>query len=348
MRDLAARVEAKQSLDGCLGVSYRDSEGRLKSNPARPVETNLDNLPAPARHLVADIYEKGQYYALLEADRPVGGIVTTRGCPFSCGFCYNTTKRYRMRSPENVVEELVHLKTKLGVNFVEFNDILFTANRRRAERIFELLIKENLGIRFAFKARAPEINDRFVDLARRAGAAQIGFGVESGSQAIIERMNKKTTVEQCAKGIETVRKAKIRCHTGYVLGYPGETPDTIRQTVDFILKTKPTTVTIDVLLPYPDTPVYHEAKADGSLVGDWSPNMPEYPWVKLPWVRSREELEQARSWAMNRVFFRPFYAWQFVSMIASARNRKLAEYMAQETRLSLFPKYDEASRAIGW
>ena len=107
-------------------------------------------------------------------------------------------------------------------------------------------------------------------------------------------------------------------------------------------------MTIDVLLPYPDTPVYHEAKADGSLVGDWSPNMPEYPWVKLPWVRNREELEQARSWAMNRVFFRPFYAWQFVSMIASARNRKLAEYMAQETRLSLFPKHDEASRAIGW
>ena len=348
MEELARRVEANQSLEGCLGVTYRDAQGTIVSNDARPVETNLDKLPAPARHLVADIYERGEYYALLEADRPVGGIVTTRGCPFSCGFCYNTTKRYRMRSPENVVEELVHLKTKLGVNFVEFNDILFTANRRRAERIFELLIKENLGIRFAFKARAPEINDHFVDLARRAGAAQIGFGVESGSQEILERMNKKTTVEQCAKGIETVRRAGIRCHTGYVLGYPGETPDTIRQTVDFILKTKPTTVTIDVLLPYPDTPVYHEAKADGSLVGDWSPDMPEYPWVKLPWVRNREELEKARSWAMNRVFFRPFYAWQFVSMIASARNRKLAEYMAQETRLSLFPKHDEASRAIGW
>ena len=168
MEELARRVEAKQSLDGCLGLSYRSDDGKLLSNPARPVETNLDRLPAPARHLVSDIYAKGQYYALLEADRPVGGIVTTRGCPFSCGFCYNTTKRYRMRSPENVVEELVHLKTKLGVNFVEFNDILFTANRRRAERIFELLIKENLGIRFAFKARAPEINDRFVDLARRA------------------------------------------------------------------------------------------------------------------------------------------------------------------------------------
>ncbi len=348
MQDLARRVERGESLDGCLGVTYRADDGELIHNAHRPVETDLDRIPNPARHLVTDIYERGEYYALLEAERPVGGIVTSRGCPFSCGFCYNTVKRYRMRSPESILEELTFLSETLKVRFVEFNDILFTANKRRAERVFELLVQAKLPIRFAFKARAPEITDDFVKLAKAAGAVQIGFGVESGVQEMLDRMMKKTTVEQCARGIEIVRRHGLRCHTGYVLGYPGETPDTIRETVDFITRTKPTTLTIDVLLPYPDTPVYHEARADGTLVGDWSPDMQEYPWVRLPWVRERADLERARAWAMNRVFFRPFYASQFVSMIVRARNRTLAQYMAQETKLALMPQYDVSSRAIGW
>ncbi|MFT7621640.1 MAG: anaerobic magnesium-protoporphyrin IX monomethyl ester cyclase [Myxococcota bacterium] len=348
MTELVDRLDRQESLHGCLGVTFRADDGALVHNGPRPVETDLDRFPAPARHLVADVYERGEYYALLEAERPVGGIVTSRGCPFSCGFCYNTVRRYRMRSPESIIEELTWLHEKLGVGFVEFNDILFTANKRRAERVFELMIAEKLPIRFAFKARAPELDDRFVSLARDAGAVQIGFGIESGVQEMLDRMMKKTTVEQCARGVALVRKYGLRCHTGFVLGYPGETPDTIRQTVDFILKTKPTTLTIDVLLPYPDTPVYHEAKANGTLMGEWAPDMPEYPWVKLPWVRTREDLEKARAWAMNRVFFRPFYAGQFVSMIAKARNRHLAKYMAQETKLALFPRFEESSRAIGW
>ncbi len=349
MGELANRVDRRETLAGCLGVVFRDPvTGAAVHNAPRPVELELDRLPQPSNDLVKDCYDAGQYYALLEAERPVGGIVTSRGCPFSCGFCYNTVKRYRMRSPENILEELTYLSRELKVRFVEFNDILFTANRRRAERVFELLIKEKLGIRFAFKARAPELTDDFVKLARQAGAVQIGFGVESGVQRILDRMNKKTTVAQCAKGIEIVRRAGLRCHTGYVLGYPGETPDTIRETVDFILKSKPTTLTIDVLLPYPDTPVYHEAKADGTLVGEWSPDMPEYPWVRLPWVRQREDLEAARTWAMNRVFFRPHYVRQFGSMIARGMNRQLAGYLAQETWLAVRPKLSVPSRAIGW
>jgi radical SAM superfamily enzyme YgiQ (UPF0313 family) len=253
-----------------------------------------------------------------------------------------------MRSPEHIVDELVYLRSEFGVSFVEFNDILFTANRKRAERVFELLIKEKVGIRFAFKARAPEVDDYFVRLAREAGAVQIGFGVESADQSILERMNKKTTVEQCAKAIATVRRAGLRCHNGFVLGYPGETQESIRKTVNFIVATKPTTVTIDVLLPYPDTPVYHEARADGTLVGDWSPQMHEYPWVKLPWTESRNDLEKARAWAMNRVFFRPYYAGQFVKMIVQARNSLLARYLAQETRLALTPDFSLSTRAVGW
>jgi len=348
MQELVNRLDQGQSLRGCLGVTYRDSDGRLIHNDERPVETELDRFPNPARHLVKDVYDQGQYYALLEAERPVGGIVTSRGCPFSCGFCYNTIRRYRMHSPEHILNELVTLRTEYGVRFVEFNDILFTANRERAERVFELLIQEKLDIRFAFKARAPELDDAFVALAKRAGAAQIGFGVESGVQTILDRMNKKTTVAQCARGIEIVRRHGLRCHTGYVLGYPEETPDTIRKTVEFILRTKPTTLTIDVLLPYPDTPVYKEAKANGTLVGDWSPEMTEYPWVQLPWVRQREDLELARTWAMNKVFFRPFYMKQFGQMIVRARNALLAKYMMQETRLAIAPKLHIPSRSIGW
>jgi len=348
MQELVNRLDKNKTLKGCLGVTYRETDGSLVHNDDRPVETELDRFPAPARHLVKDVYANGQYYALLEAERPVGGIVTSRGCPFTCGFCYNTVRRYRMHSPEHILDELIVLRQTHGVRFVEFNDILFTANRKRAERVFELLIQEKLDIRFAFKARAPELDDQFVSLAKQAGAVQIGFGVESGVQSILDRMNKKTTVAQCVRGIEIVRRHGLRCHTGYVLGYPGETPDTIRQTVDFILRTKPTTMTIDVLLPYPDTPVYQEAKANGTLVGDWSPDMKEYPWVRLPWVRCREDLELARTWAVNKVFFRPFYAKQFAQMVMQARNALLAKYMAQETRLALWPKFHEPSRSIGW
>ncbi|MBT9555868.1 MAG: VCBS repeat-containing protein [Myxococcales bacterium] len=130
-----------------------------------------------------------------------------------------------MRSPEGILEELTFMHDKLGVSFVKFNDILFTANRARAERVFELLIQEKLPIRFAFKARAPDVADDFVPLAKQAGAVQIGISVESADQDIVERVNKKTTVAQCARGIETVRRRGVRRHTGHVLGYAGEAPD---------------------------------------------------------------------------------------------------------------------------
>jgi anaerobic magnesium-protoporphyrin IX monomethyl ester cyclase len=348
MDEVAARRARGEGLLGCLGVTFRADDGTIVQNDGRPVDPDLDRLPLPAHHLVQECYDKGLYYALLEAERPVGGIVTSRGCPFSCGFCYNTVKKYRMRSPENILEELTFLHERLGVSFVEFNDILFTANKARAERVFELLIAEKLPIRFAFKARAPEITDDFVALAKRAGAVQIGFGVESADQDILDRMHKKTTVAECANGIATVRRHGVRCHTGYVLGYPGETPDTLRTTIDFIIKTKPTTLTIDVLLPYPDTPVYHEAIAAGTLVGEWSPHMPEYPWVRLPWIRRRDDLERARAWAMNRVFFRPHYMGQFATMITRGMNAHLGRYLVQETKLALAPQFDLATRAIGW
>jgi radical SAM superfamily enzyme YgiQ (UPF0313 family) len=314
---------------------WRRENGRAVSGPPH-VFPDPKNLPRPARGLVQDVYDARLYHSLLVRRRPVDTLLTSRGCPFSCGFCYNFRKKYRARDPWDVVEELLSIRER-GIRDVEIADDTFTADEGRAMDILGLIIKERLGVSFRIKSRVDVFTERLAARAREAGVYLVAFGMESGSQRMLNAMGKRITLEMSARARELCRENGFACHSSWVVGYPGETPETALATERFILAIKPTTANVAALRPYPGTPVYLEAEAAGTLAGDWAPDMEEYPWVRLPWTRTRADLEGLVRRMTRRVYFRPHYAWGFGRMIVEGANWMLARYAVQEAGKVLFP-----------
>lgn len=325
---LCAKLRDGGGLSDVKGLSWRD-RGRVVHTPPGECARDLDALGHPARDLVAEAYERKRYYTLLVRRRPVDTVMTSRGCPFRCNFCYNQNHEYRCRSPEHVMDELVSIR-KRGVRNVEIVDDTFTIRRDRAMDIFRRLAKERLGLSFRIKSRVDVVDAEFLAAARKAGAYLVAYGCESGDDGMLRRMDKRTTIADNERAIRLTKEAGMACHTSWVFGYPGETPESVARTADFIVRTKPTTAQIALLRPYPQTAAYRQAKEDGLLRGEWSADGGEQPWVQLPWAATRGDLERIVKKAMRKVYFRPYYVLQFGKMVLAGMNVTLARYVWQE------------------
>lgn len=328
MVKLCQALEKKLDISSVEGLYYRKN-GEIVFCPLFSSFKDLDKLKFPNREILDDVYKKKKYYLILTRDRPIDTIITSRGCPFSCGFCCITSKEYRARSPENVLEEILYVY-KRGIRNIDFGDANFTFDRLRALKIFELIKKEKLNIRFRFKSRVDSIDKELVRKAKEAGAYLISLGVESGSQKILDRMKKGITIEQSIKVCEIVMKEGLKLNTGWIIGYLGETEETIKETVKLILKIKPTTASINILIPYPGTSVYYEAKQEKLLVGDWNLENNFTPWVRLSWIKSYQQLQDIFRWVKNKVYYRPYYIRNFTKEIFYNFNPLLFRYAFYE------------------
>ena len=312
------------------GLSWRECFS-IRHTPAAPPERNVDAFPTPARELVADAYGRKKYYTLLVRERPTDTVTTSRGCPFRCAFCYNTSVAYRERSLENVMDEIAGIYER-GIRHVEFVDDNFTLDRKHAMGILRAIIKERMRLQIVIKSRVNAVDAELLRLAKRAGVYQISYGMESGVQQMLDRMRKGATVEDNERANRLTKQAGINSHASWFFGYPGETPETIEQTIDFTVRIKPTTANFGVFRPYPATQGYIEAEQAGTLVGDWSAKGRCVPWVKLPWTRSREDLEKWVRVAQRRVYFRPYYAYNLTKQIVVNANVTMARYAWQEAK----------------
>jgi anaerobic magnesium-protoporphyrin IX monomethyl ester cyclase len=330
--ELCDALSGYKDFTSIKGLSYRSEAGTVNNPPADPTG-DLDGLGFPARDLVGDIYGLKRYYTLLVRARPVDTLITSRGCPFSCNFCYNLNHRYRWRSTSHVMEEILAIH-KRGIRDIEICDDTFTCRRERAMEVFDELTREKIPVSFRIKSRVDIVNAEFVEKARRAGVYMISYGMESGDDEMLRRMNKRTTAADNERACRLTKESGIACHTGWIFGYPGETPESVERTINFIRSIKPTTAQIALLRPYPHTQAYHEAKESNTLQGDWSVWSDEYPWVKLPWTQTREDLQACVDRAVRRVYYRPYYVWQFGKMMLTGANVTLARYALQETRKS--------------
>jgi radical SAM superfamily enzyme YgiQ (UPF0313 family) len=320
---LAQALASGQPPDQIPGI-VRRRDGQVVCGP-EPVFPELDEVPRPARDLVARAYQEKRYYSIMVRNTPVDTLFTSRGCPFHCGFCYNFRQKYRYRTPDDVVDELTRIRER-GIRDVEIADDTFTGLRRRALEIFDLIIAEKLDISFRIKSRVDVFTQELAKKARQAGVYLVAFGMESASQKMLDAMNKKTTVEMNARACELTRKYKMLSHSSWIVGYPGETPETVSETLDFIRKNRPSTVNLAVLRPYPNTDAYRLAASCGDLVGDWAPDAPELPWIRLPWAPDKKILDDVCRKAKRRVYFTPHYAAAFANQIIRHANWKLARY----------------------
>jgi len=336
--DYVLRGEAESSLPALAGgqdlatipgLLWRGDNGEILQGAEMELP-DPEALPLPARDLVQDLYDHGRYYALMVRTRPVDALISSRGCPFDCGFCYNFRRRYRARSPGQVVDELALIR-RGGIRDVEICDDTFTVNRARALAIFDLIIKRRLDISFRIKSRVDVFDEELAARAARAGVYMVSFGMESGSARMLDRMAKGVTPALNARAAALCKRHGIHCHSSWIVGYPGETLETVAETEALIRAIHADTVNIGVLRPYPGTAAHEEARAAGTLVGDWSPQAEDPPWIRLPWAPDRQVLDDLVRRMMRQVYLSPRYMISMARQVVRGGNITLGRYAVQES-----------------
>ncbi len=245
------------------GLSYRKENGILH-NRERDFIADLNILPCPDPGLA----ELGKYRAL---GMPVN-MTTSRGCPHRCVFCVGNRmvgNRVRYLHTMRVVDEFQSL-AETGPSQINIADDLFTANRRRCSEICNEIIRRGIKQEWTAFARVDTVSEELLRLMKRAGCTTLCFGIESGNQEILDRVKKKTNLKMCRDAVDMCGKAGIRAMTAYILGLPGETPETLRQTLEFS-RSLSDSYGYHVLAPVPGSEVREKAREYGIRIlnSDW-------------------------------------------------------------------------------
>jgi anaerobic magnesium-protoporphyrin IX monomethyl ester cyclase len=232
------------------GLAFRTNGGICQTSWREPVN-DLSQLPDPARHGLP----LGRYRTL---GMPVS-VTTSRGCPFECIFCVGRRMvgaRVRYRPPVRVVDEIEHLAA-LGFRQVNVADDLFTANPRHCLAICDEILRRSITIRWSSFARVDTVSVALLTRMREAGCHAVSFGIESGSPDILKRVRKKITLEQAERAVVMCRQAGMQAHASFILGLPGETPETLAQTMTFArrLEDQGLFYGFHLLAPFPGTAI---------------------------------------------------------------------------------------------
>jgi radical SAM superfamily enzyme YgiQ (UPF0313 family) len=248
------------------GIVFRRGT-EVVSTGFRPF-VDVDSLPLPARHLIP----MGRYKAL---GMPVS-MTSSRGCPFKCIFCVGRKmvgSRVRYRNAKDVVDELEFLNT-LGFHQINLADDLFTANRKHCLAVCDEIIARGLDVKWTSFARVDTVSPEMLERMKAAGCSAVSFGVESGNADMLKRIKKGITLDQVTKAVEMCNAAGLTPHASFILGLPGETPDTLRQSVSFGEQLKDMGVShgFHLLAPFPGTEVRDNIERYdlNILTDDWS------------------------------------------------------------------------------
>jgi anaerobic magnesium-protoporphyrin IX monomethyl ester cyclase len=262
LAELVAAIEAgvPDPAAGIKGLILKSVTGTLKT-PPRPVSKNPDEFPLPAWDLV-DI-EPYRAMWLSRHGRFSINVATTRGCPYKCNWCAKPIygNAYNMRSPASVVKELKMLGEMFAMDHVWFCDDIFGLRRSWVSEFAELVRKEGLKIRYKIQSRADLlVQEKYVDALADSGCEEVWMGAESGSQRILDAMDKGTTVGQIRKARRLLAERGIRAAYFLQFGYPGEELADIEKTIQLVKETMPDDIGISVSYPLPGTVFYENVK----------------------------------------------------------------------------------------
>jgi len=249
--ELAQGISSSADLSKIEGLSYKDSSDRIHTNPARPLLEELDRLPFPSRHL----FDLKRYENSVSVNgRPMATILTSRGCPFSCVYCYKGIfgSKYRARSPASIIAEIKYIIDKFGINSFYFIDDLFVFDRQRIMEFCGYILEEGLKIEWQCLSRVDLVDSSLLAKMRQAGCDQIFYGIESGNSVII-RQTKGITIQQVQNAVKWAREAGIYVSGYFMLGLPSETSETMRQTIDFARSLDIDSAMFSVATPFPGT-----------------------------------------------------------------------------------------------
>jgi anaerobic magnesium-protoporphyrin IX monomethyl ester cyclase len=252
-------VDGKVDMSGIRGIVWRKGNEIIKNIP-RPFVADLDDLPIPAHELLPL-----ETYKMPMMKGPFTFIVTSRGCTAGCTYCIkHVSYQYsvRVRSPEKIVEELWVLN-KLGIHNIHMYADLFTVSRDQVVGMCKLIIEQGLKLKWTCNSRVDYVDEEMLDLMAKAGCWYISWGIESGNEQILKHARKGTYPERAFHSLTLAHKAGINNWGYFIIGLPGETEQTIRETIDFAKKLPLDIALFHIAAPYPGTPFFFEVVKEG-------------------------------------------------------------------------------------
>ena len=267
--DLVNTLAAGGDLGQVPGIAFR-RDGELVLTHPRLLIEDLDRLPLPARHLLP----LSKYRAL----RSHCSVVTSRGCSFGCIFCsapHMFGRRVRFRNPKLVVDEMEIIHRDLGFEEINVVDDTFTLNAQHVQNICDELVARRLNVKWSVYSRVDTASHHLFTVMKEAGCTWVCFGIESGSQEILNNIKKRITPSQAEAAVVMAKEAGINVLNSFIIGLPGETRETARQTVDLgarLFTRYDASYGLHILAPLPGTEVYEEASHYGIkiLSKDWA------------------------------------------------------------------------------
>lgn len=310
--EVAEALEGKRALSDVLGISYVEN-GELKENPDRPYIQSLDELP-----FVSQVYKKYldiEDYFYAHVSFPTVSIFSSRGCPSKCFYCMYSQvmfgKAYRKRSAKNLFEECQYIvKNFPNVKEILIDDDNFSVDQKNVQEFCQLMIDNKLPLKWVVQCRVNLKYETMV-LMKKAGCRLVVVGYESGSQKVLDGMHKGITLEQSRKFNDAAKKAGMRVHGCFMVGNPGETKETMMETLNFAKSLRMDTAQFFPLIVYPGTEAWTWAKSNDYITAksydEWvTPDGMHNCVLSTPEVSS-QELVDFCNYARKKFYLRPKY-----------------------------------------
>ncbi|EKD49932.1 MAG: magnesium-protoporphyrin IX monomethyl ester (oxidative) cyclase [uncultured bacterium] len=287
MRDICRAVAEGRSFDKIKGLAFKNSLGKIVKNPPRPILKDLDTLPFPAK----DLFDVTNYP---DKKTAYGDIIATRGCPFKCTNCkpgLDLIAPYRIRKVEKVVDELEENIKRYGVKHFTFSDSELAGPPKWTINLCKEIINRKLKITFSCNGRTDQVNKEVLTYLKRAGCVFIGYGIESGSEHILNDILKKgINLDQTRKVIDMTVKSGIGTGSWFMIGIPGEKKEDIVKSVSYAKTLNASTIELSIATPWPATGFYETCKKNGWLVTeDYTKYNDKYTSViSTPWLSAKD------------------------------------------------------------
>jgi anaerobic magnesium-protoporphyrin IX monomethyl ester cyclase len=318
---------------GIRGVySLKDLTSDEQAIEKAEIVEDLDTLPFPDwEELDPNLYPEAPHGAIVK-NFPIGNIATSRGCPYECTFCASSRfhdRKIRFRSPENVIAEIKYLIENYGIKEVHFEDDNLTFKRDHIEAICNLMLENKLRITWACPAgiRADKVDEDLIRLMVKSGCYFFAFGIESVNAQILKNIKKHTTIEIVEKAIQMSDRQGISCLGLFIFGLPGETTETINQSINFSRKTKLSRAQFSMLDILPGSELWYTLR--GKFKPNWTKNSFKEPeW--MPEGLTKKQLMQAQVKAFRLFYLRPSIIFKLIKLIKPGQIkfllRRLLDY----------------------
>lgn len=284
------------------GIGWKDTNGLGILNAPGKVTDNLDELGLPAH----DLIDLSKYSHALSNEPYTAYIQTSRGCPFRCKFCDMRMTNFRSRSEDIVIRE-IRLLVEKGVKEIFFLDDTITVNKKRLLTLCQRIIDAGFKIKYKISSRVNTVDDEILSALKRSGCYRIHYGVESGSQRILDSLQKGITIDQIISAFEMTKRHGISTYAYLMVGAPTETRDDFDATLSIVDMIRPDYITYSICAPFPKTQLFNDLLKQGYYKSDYWQAFAQNPTpeFKLQYANeyfSEIELKKMRDNAMAKFY----------------------------------------------